>query len=100
MGAPTQTLERGANRLSRNADRASRVAIAHAEGLPHALVRLYSDLGIPVAFTHSRCITHIFEKHRNHGSRLQRGYERSEWDFIIKVARWRRKSLGLPLLDF
>ena len=44
LGEPTRTLERGAGNLSPEADRASRVTVGHAEGMPLAFANLYSDL--------------------------------------------------------
>ena len=40
----TQILERGGPGLSPEADRASRVAIGHAEGMPLAFANIYADL--------------------------------------------------------
>ena len=45
MGQPTQTLERGAEGLSPEADRASRITVGHAEGMSMAFANLYRDLG-------------------------------------------------------
>lgn len=44
LNSPTQTLERGASDLSSEADRASRVTIGHAEGMPLAFANIYRDL--------------------------------------------------------
>jgi predicted dehydrogenase len=44
LGHATQTLERGAGGLSPEADRASRVAIGHAEGFFGAFANIYTDL--------------------------------------------------------
>ena len=44
LNAPTVTLERGGPGLSPEADRASRIAIGHAEGMPLAFANIYSDL--------------------------------------------------------
>ena len=44
LNAPTQTLERGGPGLSPEADRASRVTIGHAEGMPLAFANIYADL--------------------------------------------------------
>ena len=44
LNQPTQTLERGGPGLSPEADRASRVTIGHAEGMPLAFANIYSDL--------------------------------------------------------
>ena len=44
LNSPTQTLERGASDLSPEADRASRVTIGHAEGMPLAFANIYRDL--------------------------------------------------------
>jgi predicted dehydrogenase len=44
LNRPTITLERGGPGLSPEADRASRVAIGHAEGMPLAFANIYADL--------------------------------------------------------
>ncbi len=44
LNQPTITLERGGPGLSPEADRASRVAIGHAEGMPLAFANIYADL--------------------------------------------------------
>ncbi|NQV99868.1 MAG: Gfo/Idh/MocA family oxidoreductase [Rhodospirillales bacterium] len=44
LNGPTQTLERGSAGLSPEADRASRVTIGHAEGMPLAFANIYRDL--------------------------------------------------------
>ena len=44
LNKPTITLERGGPGLSPEADRASRVTIGHAEGMPLAFANIYSDL--------------------------------------------------------
>lgn len=44
LGQPTQILERGATGLSPEADRASRVTVGHAEGMPLAFANIYRDL--------------------------------------------------------
>ena len=44
LGKPTMTLERGGPGLSPEADRASRVTIGHAEGMPLAFANIYTDL--------------------------------------------------------
>ncbi len=44
LGEPTRILERGAGGLSPQAERASRVAVGHAEGMPLAFANIYSDL--------------------------------------------------------
>lgn len=44
LNEPTRTLERGATGLSAAADRASRVTIGHAEGMPLAFANIYADL--------------------------------------------------------
>lgn len=44
LNEPTRTLERGGPGLSAEADRASRVTIGHAEGMPLAFANLYTDL--------------------------------------------------------
>jgi predicted dehydrogenase len=44
LNKPTVTLERGGPGLSPEADRASRVTIGHAEGMPLAFANIYSDL--------------------------------------------------------
>ncbi len=45
LGQPTQILERGAAGLSVEAERASRVTVGHAEGMPLAFANIYRDLG-------------------------------------------------------
>ena len=44
LNQTTQILERGGPKLSPEADRASRVAIGHAEGMPLAFANIYLDL--------------------------------------------------------
>lgn len=44
LNQPTITLERGGPGLSPEADRASRVAVGHAEGMPLAFANIYVDL--------------------------------------------------------
>jgi predicted dehydrogenase len=44
LNKPTITLERGGPGLSPEADRASRVTIGHAEGMPLAFANIYADL--------------------------------------------------------
>jgi predicted dehydrogenase len=44
LNQPTVTLERGGPGLSPEADRASRIAIGHAEGMPLAFANIYADL--------------------------------------------------------
>ncbi len=44
LNQPTITLERGGPGLSPEADRASRIAIGHAEGMPLAFANIYLDL--------------------------------------------------------
>ena len=44
LNGPTQILERGAQGLSVDAERASRIAAGHAEGLPVAFANIYADL--------------------------------------------------------
>ena len=45
LGEPTRILERGAEGLHPEADRASRITVGHAEGMPLAFANLYRDLG-------------------------------------------------------
>ena len=44
LNEPTQILERGAPGLSADAEKASRIAAGHAEGLPVAFANIYADL--------------------------------------------------------
>ncbi len=44
LNEPTRVLERGATGLSREAERASRIAVGHAEGLFGAFGNIYADL--------------------------------------------------------
>jgi len=44
VGGRTEIIERGAPNLSPEADRASRVTIGHAEGMPLAFANIYADL--------------------------------------------------------
>jgi predicted dehydrogenase len=44
LGGRTQTIERGENNLSPEADRATRITIGHAEGMPFAFANIYADL--------------------------------------------------------
>mgnify|MGYP000161713614 CR=1 FL=1 len=45
LGGRRQTIERGEENLSPEADRCSRVTIGHAEGMPLAFANIYKDLG-------------------------------------------------------
>ena len=45
LNQPTQILERGAAGLSPAADRANRITVGHAEGMPLAFANIYRDLG-------------------------------------------------------
>ena len=49
LNQPTRTLERGGPGLSPLADRASRVTIGHAEGMPLAFANIYRDLAEVIA---------------------------------------------------
>jgi predicted dehydrogenase len=49
LNKPTITLERGGPGLSPEADRASRVTIGHAEGMPLAFANIYADLAEVIA---------------------------------------------------
>ena len=49
LNQPTITLERGGPGLSPEADRASRIAIGHAEGMPLAFANIYVDLADAIA---------------------------------------------------
>lgn len=49
LNKPTITLERGGPGLSPEADRASRVTIGHAEGMPLAFANIYADLAEAIA---------------------------------------------------
>ena len=49
LNQPTITLERGGSGLSPEADRASRIAIGHAEGMPLAFANIYVDLAEAIA---------------------------------------------------
>ncbi len=44
VGGRTEIIERGAPNLSPEADRASRVTVGHAEGMPLAFANIYADL--------------------------------------------------------
>ena len=44
LNGRTEIIERGGPHLSPEADRASRVTIGHAEGMPLAFANIYSDL--------------------------------------------------------
>lgn len=44
LGGRTEVIERGAGGLSPEADRASRITVGHAEGMPLAFANLYADL--------------------------------------------------------
>jgi hypothetical protein len=44
LGARLQVIERGEGNLSPEADRASRVTVGHAEGMPLAFGNIYRDL--------------------------------------------------------
>ena len=45
LNGRTEVIERGGPGLSPEADRASRVTIGHAEGMPLAFANIYRDLG-------------------------------------------------------
>ena len=49
LNSPTVTLERGGSGMSPLAERASRLAAGHAEGLPIAFANLYADLAEVIA---------------------------------------------------
>ncbi len=49
VGGRTQIIERGEPNLSSEADRATRVTIGHAEGMPLAFANIYSDLAEAIA---------------------------------------------------
>jgi predicted dehydrogenase len=49
LGQRTQTIERGEAGLSLEHDRASRVTVGHAEGMPLAFANLYADLAEAIA---------------------------------------------------
>lgn len=49
LGGRLQVIERGEAGLSPEADRASRVTIGHAEGMPLAFANIYKDLGDVIA---------------------------------------------------
>jgi predicted dehydrogenase len=49
LNQPSMTLERGGPGLSPEADRASRIAIGHAEGMPLAFANIYVDLAEAIA---------------------------------------------------
>ncbi len=49
LGQRTQTIERGEAGLSPEHDRASRVTVGHAEGMPLAFANLYADLAEAIA---------------------------------------------------
>lgn len=48
LGGRLQVIERGEAGLSPEADRASRVTIGHAEGMPLAFANIYSDLALAI----------------------------------------------------
>jgi predicted dehydrogenase len=48
LGQRTQIIERGEGNLSPEADRASRVTVGHAEGMPLAFANLYTDLAATI----------------------------------------------------
>ena len=48
VGGRNQIIERGEGNLSPEADRASRVTIGHAEGMPLAFANIYSDLAMAI----------------------------------------------------
>ncbi len=54
LNGRTETIERGASGLSPEADRASRVTIGHAEGMPLAFANIYRDLAEVIAARHER----------------------------------------------
>ncbi len=49
LNQPTQILERGTVGLSPDADRASRITVGHAEGMPLAFANIYRDLADMIA---------------------------------------------------
>jgi predicted dehydrogenase len=49
LNGRTEIIERGAANLSPEADRASRVTIGHAEGMPMAFANIYADLAEAIA---------------------------------------------------
>jgi len=51
LGGRVQIIERGEGNLSPEADRASRVTVGHAEGMPLAFANIYSDLAETIRAT-------------------------------------------------
>lgn len=49
LGGRATIIERGEGNLSPEADRASRVTVGHAEGMPEAFANIYRDLGDTIA---------------------------------------------------
>jgi predicted dehydrogenase len=49
VGGRRQTIERGEDNLSPEADRTTRVTIGHAEGMPLAFANIYTDLAAALA---------------------------------------------------
>jgi predicted dehydrogenase len=52
LGQRLQVIERGEGNLSPEADRASRVTVGHAEGMPLAFANLYRDLAATIRAAH------------------------------------------------
>jgi len=52
LGGRTQVIERGEANLSPEADHATRITIAHPEGMPLAFANLYTDLGAAIRAQH------------------------------------------------
>lgn len=48
LGGRTEVIERGEANLSPEADRASRVTIGHAEGMPLAFANIYTDIALAI----------------------------------------------------
>ena len=55
LGGRTEIIERGAGGLSPEADRASRVTVGHAEGMPLAFANIYRDLAEAIAARRAGC---------------------------------------------
>lgn len=53
LGKRLQIIERGEGSLSPEADRASRVTVGHAEGMPEAFANIYRDLADTIAATNA-----------------------------------------------
>lgn len=62
LGGRVQVIERGEGNLSPEADRASRVTVGHAEGMPLAFANIYADLAEAIRAQGKDCAPALYPK--------------------------------------